>query len=275
LAIFGGASANTIGGTTAAARNLISGNSTPTAPPGYQGVGIADAGTTDNVVEGNFIGTDLTGRVALANLSAGLSIADGASGNTIGGTGLAANIISGNGVDGVDITDQGTTGNEVDANLITGVTYGSANGSVKITLAMPVRTSDSLRLTINAQPPSGLLGTNGQFLNEAANGTPGANAVIYLGAAPKTPPPPKAPKTPRPKAVASHLVLTPPIAVARRTATNAFVGASTPRALPVTAGIADPLERDALAGLTRPSAVRRAPRRTRALWDQPLSYRQG
>ena len=50
---------------------------------------------------------------------------------------------------------------------IKSVTYSSANDSVKLTLAKPVRTSDSLRLTINAQPPSGLQGANGQFLNEA------------------------------------------------------------------------------------------------------------
>ena len=52
-----GASDNTIGGTTAAARNIISGNA-------YAGVEIHDA--NDNVVEGDFIGTDVTGTVALA-----------------------------------------------------------------------------------------------------------------------------------------------------------------------------------------------------------------
>ena len=77
---------------------------------------------------------------------------------------------------------------------IKGVTYNSANDSVKLTLAKPVRASDSLRLTLNAQPPNGLRGANGQFLNEAANGTPGANAVIFLGAPAKKPPPPKPPK---------------------------------------------------------------------------------
>ncbi len=54
------ASANTIGGTTAAARNIISGNTDA-------GVEIDDA--NDNVVEGNFIGTDVTGTVALGNIA--------------------------------------------------------------------------------------------------------------------------------------------------------------------------------------------------------------
>jgi hypothetical protein len=79
---------------------------------------------------------------------------------------------------------------------ITSVRYGAATDSAKLTLAKPVPTSDSLRLTINAQPPKGLQGANGQFLNEAANGKPGANYVTYLGAPRKTPPPPKPPNTP-------------------------------------------------------------------------------
>jgi hypothetical protein len=60
--------------------------------------------------------------------------------------------------------------------------YNGSSHSVKLTLAKPVSTGDSLRLTINAQPPSGIKGTNGQYLNETAIGKAGANAVIYLGA---------------------------------------------------------------------------------------------
>ena len=53
--------------------------------------------TTGNVVEGNYIGTDVTGTIALANSAAAWTIID-ASGNTIGGTTAAArNVISGNG----------------------------------------------------------------------------------------------------------------------------------------------------------------------------------
>ena len=52
------ASGNTIGGTTAGARNVISGNA-------YAGVEINAA--NDNLVEGNFIGTDTTGTVSIAN----------------------------------------------------------------------------------------------------------------------------------------------------------------------------------------------------------------
>ena len=51
------ASGNTIGGTTAGARNVISGNYT----------GISSNGDSDTVIEGNYIGTDPTGTVAIAD----------------------------------------------------------------------------------------------------------------------------------------------------------------------------------------------------------------
>jgi hypothetical protein len=140
--IFGGAFNNTIGGTSSTLGNLISGNASP-ATAHYSGVDIVGAGTTRNVVEGNFIGTDITGTVALANANAGVTIAGGATDNTIGGTanGLG-NLISGNGgplasYPGVAITGAGTTGNVLAGNLIgTDITgnhpLGNAGGGVVI-----------------------------------------------------------------------------------------------------------------------------------------------
>ena len=52
--IHAGANDNTVGGTTAGAGNVISGNRS-------NGVGISGTGTVGNVVEGNHIGTDITG----------------------------------------------------------------------------------------------------------------------------------------------------------------------------------------------------------------------
>ena len=81
-------SSNTIGGTTAAARNVISGNT-------GTGIDIRGDFATANLVQGNFIGTDKNGTVAV-NQFQGVVFA-AASGNTIGGTTVAArNIISGN-----------------------------------------------------------------------------------------------------------------------------------------------------------------------------------
>ncbi len=57
-----GASENTIGGTATAERNVISGN-------GNDGVLITGAGTTRDVVEGNYIGTDKTGTTASTTIS--------------------------------------------------------------------------------------------------------------------------------------------------------------------------------------------------------------
>ena len=85
--------ANTIGGTIAGAGNLISGN---------DGSGILiDEGAPQNLVEGNLIGTDVSGTLAIGNHD-GVKIDQDSSGNTIGGqTPLARNIISGNTRDGV------------------------------------------------------------------------------------------------------------------------------------------------------------------------------
>ena len=91
---------NVIGGTAAGSRNVISGNN--------------DAGVTlssgqrrllDNVIQGNFIGTDVTGTAAIGNATAGIQ-ASGTVNTTIGGTTPAArNVISGN--LGPGITDTG------------------------------------------------------------------------------------------------------------------------------------------------------------------------
>ena len=111
--ILNGAQANTVGGTTAAARNVVSGNV-------FEGVLINDPGTSKNVVEGDFIGTDPTGSFAVPNGDAGVYLGNGATNNLIGGLPNNApfNLISGNAGNGVFITGNGTSGNSIDGNNI-------------------------------------------------------------------------------------------------------------------------------------------------------------
>ena len=71
---------------------------------------------TFNVIEGNFIGTDVTGTLDLGNGNAGVLIGQAAN-NTVGGTTAAArNLISGN-LEGVTIVDPTATGNVVAGQL--------------------------------------------------------------------------------------------------------------------------------------------------------------
>ncbi len=80
---------NTIGGTAPGAGNVISGNLNR---------GITLDGS-NNVVQGNFIGTDVTGLNPLGNARTGVEISG--PGNTVGGTNSGAgNVIAFNGVDG-------------------------------------------------------------------------------------------------------------------------------------------------------------------------------
>ncbi len=103
-------SGNTIGGVTAAARNIIAGNF------GGNGVALQD-GASGNFVQGNYIGTDVTGNVALGVLTNGVLVNDAPS-NTIGGSlAGAGNVLSGCGI-GVQLFDTGTTGNSIQGNRI-------------------------------------------------------------------------------------------------------------------------------------------------------------
>jgi hypothetical protein len=87
------ANGNTVGGSTAAARNVISAN--------HLGVHITGPSASSNVVQGNFIGTDITGVAPLPNETSGVVIDLNASGNLVGGSTAAGNVIAFNPGDGV------------------------------------------------------------------------------------------------------------------------------------------------------------------------------
>ncbi len=108
---------NTIGGTSAGARNIISGNGTTQAPVAY-GVFITGSNASNNVVAGNFVGTDITGTQALGNRRTGVAII-AAPNNVIGGTAAGAgNVISANGESGVYVEYSQSFGNQIQGNLI-------------------------------------------------------------------------------------------------------------------------------------------------------------
>ena len=108
------AGSNTIGGTVAGARNLISGNV-------QHGVYLTQAGTTSNLIQGNYIGTDINATADLGNTLSGVTIDGRASSNTIGGTAAGArNIISGNNQHGVYLLGFGGAGVGTRLNLVQG-----------------------------------------------------------------------------------------------------------------------------------------------------------
>ncbi|MET0382596.1 MAG: hypothetical protein ABW032_04150, partial [Burkholderiaceae bacterium] len=107
-----GASGVTIGGTSGAARNVVSGNA-------YDGIVFAST-TAGSFIQGNYIGTDIGGANAVPNAAgqngAGIRIASGSAGVTIGGTAAGAgNVVSGNGSRGIWIQ---AGANTVQGNLI-------------------------------------------------------------------------------------------------------------------------------------------------------------
>jgi hypothetical protein len=103
---------NTIGGSTPAERNVISGNDS-------SGVSLANVSATGNIVSGNYIGTDAAGTAAIPNADDGVHISLGANGNTVGGdTAGEGNLISGNDGSGVLIAHTNSSNNVISGNLI-------------------------------------------------------------------------------------------------------------------------------------------------------------
>ena len=104
---------NVIGGTSTADRNIVSGND-------LSGISIWFATSTGNVVQGNYIGTDVAGSGVLGNANDGIRIGGGANANTIGGNQVAGagNVISANLDDGIELNDLGTDNNLIYGNFI-------------------------------------------------------------------------------------------------------------------------------------------------------------
>jgi len=100
----------TIGGNSAAARNVISGNL-------LHGVRLFGS-TSSTVVQGNTIGLNAAGTAAVANRGDGINVTGSATGTQIGGSAAGqGNVVSGNADDGVDI-GASTSSTTVRGNLI-------------------------------------------------------------------------------------------------------------------------------------------------------------
>lgn len=182
-------SQTTVGGSTAAERNIISGNDKD---------GVFIIKSTANVIKGNYIGTDRTGAVAVANGTSSfvysgvrigyISTSDLSFSNIIGGSSEGeGNLISGNISSGIDIS--GNEGN-VYGNLIWGNKIGTdvlgtsalANGQgIKI-----LRSSTNIIGGATAGARNIISGNGGQgvqIFSVTANSPSNSNEVVnnYIG----------------------------------------------------------------------------------------------
>ena len=111
---------NTVGGATAASRNVISGNT-------QHGVFLQTESASNNTIAGNYIGLNAAGTLALGNQGSGVLVEDAPT-NTLGGAQLGQrNVISGNSGAGVLIQGSTATGNVVRNNYIGTDSSGGTN----------------------------------------------------------------------------------------------------------------------------------------------------
>lgn len=112
---------NTIGGTTAADRNIISGNDT-------DGIQLLGTGTNAHIL-GNYIGTDITGTLAIGNTGRGILVGDARQATEIGSTAAGSgNVISGNSTSGIELAPTTVQGTIIKRNLI-GLAAGATNAA--------------------------------------------------------------------------------------------------------------------------------------------------
>ena len=105
--------ANLIGGTAPGTANIISANQS-------NGIVIATANASNNVVQGNLLGVAVDGTTSLGNGLNGILLTDQSSQNMIGGTVKGAgNLISFNGRNGITLAATAGVGNGLLGNIIT------------------------------------------------------------------------------------------------------------------------------------------------------------
>lgn len=156
---------NQIGGTNAAQRNVIAGNSS-------SGLTISGPGAFGNSVAGNYVGLDATGTNVVGNEDGGLFILQAPS-NTVGGSLAARNYFSGNSA-GVYVDGSNAVANTV-ANNIVGLTIlGGAAGN---TVGMQIGSANNVVRynVISANAQTGL-----EIFSPAARGNQVYGNIIGL-----------------------------------------------------------------------------------------------
>jgi CSLREA domain-containing protein len=167
-----GAAANALGGvlvTTGGAQSLLGvPGELPNVISGNGGPGIeVDAGPV--TIQNNLVGTNPSGRSPVANAGAGINVADGATGDVIGGaTGDDANVIGGNTGGGVVV--DGSTGIQITGNLI-GVAV--ANGDYAVGNA-----GHGISL---ANAPNAQIGPTGSGERNVISANAGTGVVVGAG----------------------------------------------------------------------------------------------
>jgi CSLREA domain-containing protein len=178
----GGNASGQIGGATAAARNVVSGNTEIGINIGNCGVGTSNT-SVGSFVRGNFVGTDVTGTNAVPNLIGvsvgsgpnvvvgGLNAGDGnliafntgagvVLASSVNGLGVLGNSIHSNGGLGIDLDGNGVTVNDaadVDNNrpnfpVVTAITRGVSTTTVQGTFDAPTTGTYRLQLFTNTLP---------------------------------------------------------------------------------------------------------------------------
>ena len=166
-----GAPGNTIGGTSPAATNVISGN--------QWGVTITDLTATSNVVQGNLIGTGADGLTPLGNEVNGVLVQNAAANNLIGGLASGqGNTIAFNLEDGVKIEGVSSTGNGILSNRI------FANGGLGIDLVAPSGSGNVSQGPNNLQSApvldTLLITSTGVTVGGTLNSTPNTSFLIQF-----------------------------------------------------------------------------------------------
>jgi hypothetical protein len=162
---------NTIGDPAPTGRNIISGNN-------RAGVSIAASAASGNRILGNYLGTDVSGTIAVGN-GDGI-VFTGGTGNVVGGNAPGAgNLISGNDGDGVSFSGSATVGNQVLGNRIGVASTGAPLGQGTHGVVLLSATHDNVigGVVTGAANTIAFNGGDGVFVNSGTNNSIRGNAI--------------------------------------------------------------------------------------------------